>query len=72
VPAPLEFRSLPLEERLHLVEAIWDSIAQDQNSLPDDPSIIGEVRERKARHMANPSSGIPWEAAKKRVQSSRG
>jgi putative addiction module component (TIGR02574 family) len=70
--APIEFRSLPLVEPLRLVDAIWESIVEDQNSLPDDPAVIQEVRERKARYLADPSSGIPWAAARGRIESSRG
>ena len=69
MPAPLEFRSLPVSERLQLVEAIWDSIAEDQHSLPDHPSVITEVRERIAEYKANPGSGIPWETVKTRIRS---
>jgi putative addiction module component (TIGR02574 family) len=70
--APLEFRSLPLAERLQLVEAIWDSIAEDQNALSDHPNVVKEVQERKARLMANPSLGVPWETAKKDIRAGRG
>jgi putative addiction module component (TIGR02574 family) len=71
MPAPLEFRSLPLAERLQLVEDLWDSIAEDQNSLPDYPSVIEAVRERKARYLKNPGSGVSWEAAKKQIRPDR-
>lgn len=27
-------RDLPVEQRLHLVEELWDSIASDQRALP--------------------------------------
>ena len=27
-------RNLPIEQRLHLVEALWDSIAADRQALP--------------------------------------
>ncbi|TAL90703.1 MAG: addiction module protein [Rhodanobacter sp.] len=27
-------RDLPVEQRLHLVEELWDSIASDQQALP--------------------------------------
>jgi putative addiction module component (TIGR02574 family) len=71
MPAPLEFRSLPVSERLQLVGAIWDSIAEDQVSLPDNPSVVNEVRERKARYLANPKSAVIWETAKKQIRSGR-
>ena len=72
MPIPLEFRSLPVEERLQLVEAIWDSIAEDQHCLPDHPVIIKEVRERKARYLSNPSSGTDWETAKSQIRADHG
>lgn len=66
-----ELRSLPLAERLQLVEDLWDSIAEEQHSLPDHPALIEELRARKARLLANPSSGITWEEAKARIRSGR-
>ncbi|MCE0497964.1 MAG: addiction module protein [Methylacidiphilales bacterium] len=71
MPAPLELRSLPLAERLQLVEDLWDSIAEDQHSLPDYPAVIKELRKRKKRFLSDPSSGIPWEVAKKQIRSTR-
>jgi putative addiction module component (TIGR02574 family) len=71
MPSPMEFRSLPIEERLQLVGAIWDSIAEDQHSLPDPSSVIIEVRERKARYLSNPKSGTTWETARRQIRSGR-
>ncbi|MCE0484743.1 MAG: addiction module protein [Methylacidiphilales bacterium] len=67
----VEFRSLPLAEKLQLVEDIWDSIAEDQKALPDSSAAVKEVRERKARYLANPGSGMTWEDAKKEIRSGR-
>ena len=64
-----EFRALPVADRLQLVEDLWNSIVDDQESLPDHPEVAAELRARKARFMANPSSGVPWEQAKERVRS---
>lgn len=69
--APLELRSLPLAERLQLVEDLWDSIAEDQYTLPDHPSVVKTVRERKTEYLSNPSSGVSWETAKKQIRSGR-
>lgn len=69
--AHLEFRSLPVAERLQLVEAIWDSIAEDQHTLPDHPLVVEELRKRKARYLSNPKSEVTWEAAKKQIRSGR-
>ncbi len=69
MPSPKDFRSLPLAERIQLVEDIWDSIAEDQKSLPDHSSVIEEVGARKAHLAADPSSGIDWTDAKKNIRS---
>ena len=61
--------SLPITERLRLVEDLWDSIAEDSESLPDSPGVIAELRARKARFLANPASGIPWDRAKEQIRS---
>jgi putative addiction module component (TIGR02574 family) len=67
-----ELKKLPIAERLQLVEDLWDSIAADQNALPDPPELIEEIRARVARFKANPSSGIPWEEVEKRILAKRG
>jgi putative addiction module component (TIGR02574 family) len=70
--AMYELRALPAAERLRLIEDLWNSIVEDQNSLPDHPAVISELRERKPRFMANPASGVPWSVAKRRIRSGRG
>jgi len=66
-----EVRTLPIAERLQLLESIWDSIEEEQDSLPDHPAVIDELRARKARFMANPASGILWQQAKAQIRSGR-
>ena len=64
-----ELRLLPVPERLQLVKELWNSITEDQNELPDHPSVVAELRARKYRFLSNPASGVPWEEAKKRILS---
>jgi putative addiction module component (TIGR02574 family) len=66
-----ELGALPAAERLQLIEDLWSSIVEDQDSLPDHPAVVAELRARKARFMANPSSGVPWSEARKRIKSGR-
>jgi len=66
-----ELKSLPVPERLQLVEDLWDSIASDQESLPDHPEVIEEIRRRRDRFDANPGSGVTWDEMKKRIRSGR-
>lgn len=65
-----EALQLPVEERLEIAEAIWESLetAVDQPSLPDWQREI--LDERLAEDDANPDEGSPWEEVKQRILSS--
>lgn len=66
-----ELKALSVSERLQLVEDLWDSIAEDQAALHDPDSVVEEIRARKARYLANPTSAVSWETAKHRIRSGR-
>ena len=59
--AALDYKSLPISERIELVEDIWDSIAEE-TSTPLQLSVEerAELHRRLAEHQADPSSSIPW------------
>ena len=60
--APLNFRALPVSERIELAQDIWDSIAEDTpNQLQLTPDEREMLQQRLSDHRANPSSSIPWE-----------
>jgi putative addiction module component (TIGR02574 family) len=60
--AALNFKTLPISERIQLVEDIWDSIAEETpSSLDLSDAECAELHRRFAAHQANPSSGVPWE-----------
>jgi putative addiction module component (TIGR02574 family) len=42
----LNIRELPVEDRIRLVEDLWDSIAQDQHALPLTPEQAAELDRR--------------------------
>ena len=67
-----ELRTLSVSERIQLVEDLWDTIAEDQEALADDPAVIDEIRARKRRHEADPSAAVSWETAKARIRGQRG
>lgn len=52
-----DLRNLPLEERIRLVEDLWDSIAADQNSLPLTPEQRVELDRRLAAYEADGDQG---------------
>ena len=64
----LNYRDLPLQDRLQLVEDIWDSIAEEANARPDALPLSdaqrAELRRRAADADANPDEGVPWESVR--------
>jgi len=53
-------RSLDLEDRIRLVQTIWDEIAADQNRLHLTEAQKRELDNRLRDDDANPNDGIPW------------
>ncbi|MCG8358550.1 MAG: addiction module protein [Kiloniellales bacterium] len=54
-----KLRSLPLEERIKLVEDLWDSIAAEQQALPITPEQIVELDRRLDAFEADQDTGRP-------------
>jgi putative addiction module component (TIGR02574 family) len=52
---------MSFDERLALVEAIWDSLAAQTAAVPLTDAQKAEVDRRWAAHQANPQAAIPWE-----------
>jgi putative addiction module component (TIGR02574 family) len=55
---------LPLEERLALVEEIWDSIAADAGVMPLSDAQRRELERRIAEDDAYPNDATAWEQVK--------
>ncbi len=64
---PPDIRSLPIPERVHLVEQIWDSIVEDEKAFELTDAQKAELDRRIAAHEASPNRGKPWEDVKKRL-----
>ena len=56
-----KLRQLPVQERIRLVEDLWDSIASDQNALPLTPEQRAELDERLDALEADGNPGRPAE-----------
>jgi putative addiction module component (TIGR02574 family) len=73
-------RSLTVEERLHLIDELWLSIAIDARhgnpeasaaldlNRPLDPDVLAEVVRRAEVLKRDPSSGIRWEDLRKELR----
>ena len=59
---------LPSHERADLAMALWESLdeADREASVNLTPELAAELDRRFAEHLANPSTGIPWEEVRKK------
>jgi putative addiction module component (TIGR02574 family) len=58
---------LPPAERLELVEAIWDSLAEVPEAVPISDELRDELDRRLAAYYADPSSARPWDEIKEEL-----
>ena len=67
-----DFGRLSVNERLQLIEKLWDSIVEETEGAPDAFPLTEEQRveleRRLAEHDRNPESAIPWEEAIGRIR----
>jgi putative addiction module component (TIGR02574 family) len=56
-----------VEERLSLLEELWDSIAADSSVVPLTPAQRTELDRRLVDHEAHPDDVVSWEEAKSSV-----
>jgi len=65
-----ELRRLPIDERIQLVEDLWDSIAEDtsENTFPVTPELAEELDRRLAEYEADPGAALSWEEVRDRIR----
>jgi putative addiction module component (TIGR02574 family) len=63
-----EVMRLPREERLQLVEDLWNSVIDDEQWVPT-PDQLAEAHRRLEEHRRNPSTAAPVERILARLQS---
>jgi putative addiction module component (TIGR02574 family) len=61
-----ELMELSVEERLELVQDLWDSIAP-QDLPPPSEEQMAEMDRRLVEHEKDPSRASPWEEVKARL-----
>jgi putative addiction module component (TIGR02574 family) len=59
---------LPVQERIRLVELIWDSVAAVPEAVEISPELKAELEARLAEHEANPEAGYSWDQVKSRIK----
>lgn len=58
---------LPIDERIRLVEEIWDSIAEVPEAVSLTDAQKDELDRRLAEYEADPSAGAPWAEVRARI-----
>ncbi len=66
-----EILKLPVEERLRLVESIWDSIAEFPEALELTDAQKKELDRRLDDYKRDPEAGIPWSELRARLLAQR-
>jgi putative addiction module component (TIGR02574 family) len=59
---------LPVQERIRLVELIWDSVAAVPDALEISPALKAELEVRLAEFEKNPEAGYSWDQIKSRLK----
>jgi putative addiction module component (TIGR02574 family) len=62
-----EVLALPVADRLKLVEAIWDSIAEVPEALNLTPAQEAELDRRLESYRQDPTAGSPWPEVRARI-----
>jgi putative addiction module component (TIGR02574 family) len=71
-PSQLEaILRLSVEDRIQLVEAIWDSISEHPDSLPITDAQREELDRRLAEHRRNPQDARPWSEVRDSLSSKK-
>ena len=60
---------LPVQERIQLVEVIWESIAAFPNAIQVSPELKTELDARLADFERNPEAGYSWDEVKAHLKS---
>lgn len=59
---------LPVQERIRLVELIWDSVAVVPDAVKVSSALKAELEARLAEFEANPEAGYSWDQVKSRLK----
>jgi len=64
-----DIAEMPVQQRIQLVEDIWDSIAEIPEAVEIPAWHKQELEKRLEAYHANPNEGSPWSEVKKRILS---
>lgn len=59
-----EIKAMPLDEKLQIMEAIWDDLKERFESLEISPAVKKLLDERRARVQGGEARLLDWDAVK--------
>jgi putative addiction module component (TIGR02574 family) len=59
---------LPIQERIRLVEMIWESIAAVPDAIEVSPELEKELQERLIAFQRDPEAGYSWDEVKTQLK----
>ncbi|MCX8087345.1 MAG: addiction module protein [Rhodocyclaceae bacterium] len=66
---PADIASLPLAEKLSLMEALWDSLCRETSECPPIPAWHEAVLAERLERLASGAESVsPWSEAKERLR----
>jgi putative addiction module component (TIGR02574 family) len=65
--SPSDIAEMPIDQRIQLVEDIWDSVADLPEAVQVPEWHKEELERRLDAYHANPNEGSPWDEVKKRI-----
>ena len=63
-----QIAKLSAQQRLELIQALWDSL--DQDDLPITPAHAAELERRMETHEQDAATAEPWDVVHKRIERS--
>ena len=60
--------SLSPDEKLRLIEELWDDLSANPTNVPVQPEQIDEVERRAEKLKQDPASALTWEDIQRRIR----
>jgi len=64
-----EILALPLQERINLVELIWESVAAVPQAIEVSPEVRADLAARLVEFERDPEAGYSWDQVKEKLNS---
>ena len=62
-----EIKQASLNERLKALDELWESVVEEENSVPISDWQAAIIQERLRDYDNNPTAGEPWSKVKNRI-----